>query len=133
MFEPGDTLLIETNYNNRGEIQNHLFVIILKIEDKSKLTIIIPISTLNSPKQDRQTVLSQGCHEFINRESYVYYGRARLISEEKLNNLITTGQAKKKDRFSEPYFSRICDGILKSHFTPADVRELYQDCIFRKL
>lgn len=133
MFEPGDTLLIETNYNDRGEIQNHLFVIILKFEDKTKLTIIIPISTLNSPKQDRQTVLTMGCHEFINHESYVNYGRAKLISEEQLNHLITEGQVKRKSRFEEPNFSRICDGILKSHFTPPDVREHYQDYIFKKL
>ena len=97
MFNAGETILIETNRDEGGYIQSHLFVIGLDTDKKTHLTIIIPIDTIRGQKYDRQTTLETGCHEFINHDSYINYRRARIISTDALEKFINQGIAKKKN------------------------------------
>lgn len=133
MFTAGETLHIETNHTEGGYIQSHLFVIVLDIDPKNNSTIIIPIDTIRGSKHDKQTTLDIGCHEFITRNSYVNYRRAKLVTTDNLQNLILQGIAKRKKPCSKELLDRIRDGILKSEFTPMEIREIYTSYLFESI
>jgi len=130
MLQTGDCLLIETNPNGYGHIQFHLFILILIYQKEIIYTIIVPVETLRSPKHDRTTVLKPGCHEFITKDSYINYRRAKITPVSDLQQHVDDGDMKVKSPFNEAILQRVCDGILKSQFTPTDVRELYQDYLY---
>lgn len=131
MIKPGGTLLIETNFNEGGYIQSHLFIIVLETDDH--LTIIIPIDTIRGPKFDRQMILNIGCHEFITHDSYINYRRARIISTVDLENMISSGKAKIRASFTEKLLEKVRDGILKSDFTPMEIRDIYSSHLFKSI
>lgn len=130
MFIPGETILIETNYDKSGYIQSHFFVIALGPAKKSQLMIIIPINTIRGQNYDRQTILEIGSHAFIKQDSYVNYRRSRIISAVDLQGLLDGGRAKKREPCSRLILEKIRDGILKSAHTPMEVRELYESYLF---
>lgn len=132
MLKSGDCLLMETPPNRTGEIQKHLFVIVLEPQGETKLTIIIPFDTLRSKKHDRTTILESGDYDndFIHRTSYVNYGQAKIKSFDELETQLKNRVVQKYPPFREDVFNRICDGISKSRFTSYEIRELYQDHLF---
>jgi hypothetical protein len=130
LFYLGDTFLIKTNHDRAGYIQHHLFVIVAEIDKKTHQIVIIPIDTIRGRKFDHQTVLQPGCHDFVTSASYVNYRRTRVISIEELDDLVTKEIAKKRDSLLPEVLEQIRDGILKSDFTPMEVRELYEAYLF---
>jgi hypothetical protein len=129
----GDCLLINTNYDEGGNIQSHLFVIILDYEEHTKNTIVVYVQSLRSPKADKTTVLHLGDHEFIKHDSYINYRQAQIVSAIDLEQMILEGKAVPMAPMEGGTFQKICDGILKSPFTPMDVRAMYQENLYRKL
>ena len=133
MLSAGDCLLIETNRDRFGYIKSHLFVIVLEPQGANRIVIIVNIESFRSPKQDQTTILEPGVHEFVIRHSYVNYARARLVPIDELEMLIKSGDAKVKSPLDSNTFKKVCDGILKSKFTPYEVRDVYENYLFSQL
>jgi hypothetical protein len=128
---PGDCFLIQTYFDLGGSKAAHLFVIVLEWEEHTRNTIIVNIDTLQR-KSDHTTILDRGDHEFIKHPSFVNYRKARIISSLELEGMLNSGIAKPKPSFTNEIFQRICEGILRSRFTPAEVREMYEDHLFNR-
>lgn len=133
MLKSGDCLLIETNFDEFGFIQNHLFIIILEPQGAIRNTIVVNIETYNSKKQDDTTILEPGEHDFIVERSYVNYRRARIRSFDDLEDLVRNGKAKPYSPLKDNLFHKVCEGILKSIFTPYEVKELYLDSLINNI
>jgi len=133
MLGAGDCLLIDTNVDKGGYLQSHLFVIILDCEEHTRNTIIVYVKTVRSSKVDRTTILNLGDHDFIKHESYIKYRQAQIFSIDDLEQKILEGKAKQMASMKGDVFKRICDGIMKSSFTPVEIREMYSDYLYRRL
>ncbi|MDO9027511.1 MAG: hypothetical protein Q7U68_01430 [Candidatus Roizmanbacteria bacterium] len=112
---------------------SHLFVIILDCEEHTRNTIIVYVRTVRSPKVDRTTILNLGDHDFIKHESHIEYRQAQIVSVDDLDQMILEGKAQPMAPMKADAFKRICDGIMKSPFTPYEVREMYNDYLYRKM
>lgn len=133
MIDVGDCMLIETNRDANGYMQSHLHVVVLEIEAFTQNTIIVVVETVRSEKIDKTTVLKPGDHEFIKKESFVNYRRAKTISVSTLQRLIEQKIAIKKEPINSDLLQRIQWGIKKSPFTSMEVLSMYENYIFGKL
>ncbi len=133
MLEAGDCYLVTTNKDLDGYEAKHLFVILLDGEQFTGTTIVVPVNTYDSDKQDQTTLLQLGEHEFIIGVSFANYSRARITSIKDIQRVIDEKKATQKTRFSAEILERICEGVLKSKRTPNEVKQLYSHFMFRKL
>jgi len=134
MLNPGDCLLIETYTDEDGNVISHLFIIVLEAQDYTNNTIIVNLSSYDrGAKHDNTTILNAGDHDFIIRESYIVYRKARIRSMNELEELINSGKAQLREPLEENVFQKVCEGILKSSFTPSEVKEMYRENLFNKL
>jgi hypothetical protein len=131
-WKPGDCLLIETNKDEGGYVKSHLFVIILECEDQIGQTIIVNIQSAQG-KFDPTTILRAGDHDFVDHDSYVVYRRARIITYAELEQKVKSGLAKSKQPLTGEVFQRLCEGLLKSPFTPMEVRDMYENYLYSQL
>lgn len=133
MWNAGDCFLLETNLDQSGNLQAHLFIVILAVHSKTDKTILVHIQSIRSNKIDGTTILKVGDHDFISRDSYVNYRMARIESMESLSKIFAENNFKTKLPMRQDVFERICTGILKSPFTPREVKELYEDYLYKQL
>ncbi len=125
---------METPPNRAGEIQKHLFVIVIEPQGETKLTIIVPFATLRSKKHDRTTILEPGDYDdFIHKTSYVNYRRAEIKSFDELEAQLKKRETQKYPPLRKDIFEKVCAGILKSKFTPYGIKELYQGHLFHMM
>ena len=132
MLGAGDCILVETNSKD-GVIMRHLFVILFDGEPYTGNTIITPISTLRSAKQDSTVILRPGDHEFIKVTSFVDYRSSRTSSITFINKLIEDGKASIKPPVKKDILLRIREGVRKSKMTRNDVLIAYSNQIEREL
>ena len=133
MTKAGDCFWIETNYNKDGYLDGHLVVVVLDPEEFTKNTIIVPVTTLRSQKQDHTTVLNPGDHEFIKDQSFVNYAFAKIRSTSFIEQLIKEGKAKTKEPIRANILDKIVAGIRKSDHTPQEVLTMYGYYMMRKI
>jgi len=133
MWKPGDCFLIETDHYKDGTVRSHLFVIVLKPEPHTQNTIVVSIRTNRGRGVDNTTELEPGVHEFIKSKSWVVYRRARIVSLIELESLILDGSAKPMVPMPPKITKMICDGLLRSRFTPQDVRLRYSNQLFNDI
>jgi hypothetical protein len=133
MAKAGDCFWLETNYDGNGYIAGHLFVIILDPEEYTKNTIVVPVNTLRSQKQDQTTLLKPGDHEFIKDLSFINYSFAKVRSVTFIEQLIRDGKAKTRDPINGSVLEKILIGIRKSDHTPQEVVTMYGYYIMRKV
>ncbi len=135
MFNPGDCILITSYIEEGGKTRYHLFVVILELEENTNNTIIVSVQSIRGKKYDKTTILTPGDHEFIKHPSFVRYGKARIVSNRELEQLIENGEGIRQTSLdvNGPVFRKICDGITKSDFTPIEVYEMYKDHIYNNL
>jgi hypothetical protein len=133
MFEEGNCFLIETNYDKDGYLQSHLFILILK--DERERVVIVNIDKKRGKKKiDLTTILYAGeGHEFIKEESYVNYNFSELTDISTIKSKLSSKTAKHIGVFDKEVLQRVCDGVLKSDFTPYEVREAFEDRLFREI
>src|SRR6266498_2254874 len=107
MLVVGDCFLITTNKDRDGYEAKHLFVILLDGEHFTGTTIVVPVNTFDSDKQDQTTLLQPGEHEFINRVSYTNYSRARVTSIKDIQRVIDEKKAIQKTKFEANLVERM--------------------------
>ena len=66
------------------------------------------------PYTDRTTTLDVGDHPFLQHESNVDYGSARLISKSQLALTAKQGSVHIQPDMSPALLRRVCDGLLQS-------------------
>lgn len=130
MAGAGDCFWIETDPE---ENEGHLFVIVLDPEEYTKNTIIIPVDSYTSDKQDSTTILNPGDHEFVKHKSFLNYNRARIRTMTFIEQMIKDGKAKTKPSMRSDILERITAGLRKSEHTPQEVITMYTYYMFRKL
>lgn len=130
MVKAGDCFWIETNQEKK---EGHLFVIVLEPEEFTRNTVIIPVDSYTSDKQDSTTILNPGDHDFIKHKSFLNYNRARIRTMTSIEQMIKDGKAKTKPAVSSDILERITDGLRKSEHTPQEVITMYTYYMFRKL
>ena len=133
MLSPGDCVLIETNSDEYGVIQSHLFIIVLEPEKHTHNTVVVPVESCRSDKYDHTTLLQPGDHDFIIRQSFVSYRRSEIVSTDRVEELLNDGYATPHKPMRQDALQRVCDGVLRSRFTPYDVQEMYRNAIFRNI
>lgn len=133
MAGAGDCFWIETNYSEEGTLVGHLFVVILDPEEITKNTIIVPIDTLRSKKQDQTTILDPGDHEFVKTKSFLNYNRAKIRSVTFIEQMIESGKAKIQPPMKPDVLDRIIRGLRKSEHTPQEVLVMYGYYMIRKI
>ena len=132
-LKPGDCLLIDTN-REAGRIIAHLFVIILETQSHTRNTIIVNVQSDRGGRSvDRTVVLHRGDYEFIQHDSYVNYSLAKIVSVDDLEQLLSAGTARMRPAVTQEVFQHIADGILRSPFTPLEVKEMVRDHLFSQL
>ena len=131
MLGAGDCIHIEMNKD--GKIIGHLFVILFDGETYTSNTIIVPIDTYSSEKQDKTVLLQIGDHEFITHRSFVNYSFAKVTSLTYINKLIEDRKAKSKVSVSREILIRIREGVRKSKRTPNEVLIAYSNHMDREL
>jgi hypothetical protein len=134
MFEEGNCFWIETNPDREGRPQGHFFVLIFRCDDE-RIVIVNIDKTKGKKKYDTTTIIyaSEG-HEFIIEDSYVNYDQAELTDIGHLQAKLDDKSAKHKDGLMEKdVFDRIYAGVLKSEFTNYEVREVFEDRLFKSI
>lgn len=107
--------------------QEHLHFVVT--DPVNERVLIIGI-TSNSVGEE--FVLNIGDHNFINRKSYIYYAKARVISVDSIRRHLQK-KSKGKKRWkalgdaSCETMKKICEGILKSKFTSKRIKKFYRD------
>jgi hypothetical protein len=127
----GDCIHIEAHRGDK--IIGHLFIVLFDGEKYTHNTIIVPIDTLRSDKQDKTVTLQIGDHEFITDTSFVNYGFARVISLAYVDRLLETGKAKSKPSIGKEILMRVREGVRKSKRTPNDVLIAYSNHVYKEL
>ncbi len=131
MLGAGDCIHVEMEKD--GAIIGHLFVILFDGEPYTTNTIIVPIDTYRSNKQDDTVLLKAGDHEFIKDRSFVNYSFAKTTSLKYIDKLIEDGKVKHQKPISNEILLRIRDGVRKSKRTPNQILIEYSNHMDREL
>lgn len=128
----GDCIWIETNKDKDGYIQGHWFILLFDGAAYTGNTIIVPIDTLRSERQDKTVILNPGDLEFIKSTSFIYYNSARTVSITSLIQKIENNVAKKMDKpVSDDLLVKIKEGVRKSKGTRHEILTEYSYRMFR--
>ena len=124
MLSCGDTFL-----TGDGDEDNfHLWIIITPTTEGEVVTVCLATAIKRS---ERLVVLNKGDHPFIDHESVISYRYSTIRTVEDVEELLSSGLAKKREPVSPELLNRIQAGILDSDFTPNGVRAYYRD-VMRK-
>jgi len=123
----GDCFWLETGLDRDGRINGHLFIILLDPIGPQRLTIIVPCSTIRSPKYDATCELNPGDHPFIVERSFIRFHKAKIVAVEDIEKSIKTGRANMREPITQELLERVCAGLVKSPFTRRGVKRWYHE------
>jgi hypothetical protein len=89
----------------------------------SEIEAVIVNITSWHQRKDQTLILMPGDHDFITRKSVVAYRSACLLKEWQVNHVLLSG--KEQPPASRNLLLKIGNGLLKSPFTPEDVKQFY--------
>ena len=111
----GSTFLLPV----RMEWKNHLFIVLFDPNPRRE-TVIVNLTTAK-PHSDRTTVLQQGEHPFINRETIANYLDATIADVDKLEQAIQ-GIGEIREPTTPELLSKLRSGLLASTLTKNKVK-----------
>ena len=133
MPKRGDSFHIDTGVGEGGQAETHLFFVLLEPGAGGK-TIIANVETIRpGGKHDLTTVLQAGEHTFIKHPSCVVYRMARIVTSDRIDSLVQEKKARPDEPLPEEPLDRICRGLLRSPYTKAEVREMYEENLFAQI
>jgi hypothetical protein len=110
-----DTMLIDS-----GPTGKHLHVVVWGPGQVNWLAsldqvILASVTTLypNAP-HDPACILAPGDHEFVTRDSWIYYRKLRVDTPQHVDHMIASGQWAAKAQCSAPLLQRIQNGLCQS-------------------
>ena len=104
----------------------HLFIVINDPVPHSGEgeVLLVSVSTVKTQSYYDQTcLLSAGSHEFIKRDSFVDYGKARIETVQKLMDGVSQGKLIPKQPMDDEPFQRVCAGLFSSPHTKKKIRQ----------
>lgn len=118
------TLLVPSGPANNPD-QLHLHVILTDSCENNR-HLLVNISTIrNGIFYDPTCVIEPGEHPLVVEQSSVVYRRARTLHADQIRICVDGWSFKPKEPVSEELFSRICDGVDASRFTPRDMKRYF--------
>ena len=119
-----DTLLIPSGPPNNPD-QLHLHVILTDCCENNR-HLLVNISTIRGGGYyDPTLVIEPGEHPLVIEQSWVVYRRATTLHADHIKKCVDAWSFKPKEPVSEELFSRICDGVGASSFTPRDMKRYF--------
>lgn len=116
----GSCLLVRDANHDR----NHLRAI-LTDPDRDGMVLTVGFSTIRDERHDGTCRLLPGDHPFVRVPSFCCYGHARMTAAAVLTRQVETGQALDRDPLSPELLRRLCDGLVRSRFTPDGLRRRF--------
>jgi hypothetical protein len=106
--------------------RKHLFIVCTDACDKGN-HIIVSITGWTNDLCDGTTKLAPGSHRFINKDSYVFYRKARIESSITLSRGVDQGKFILHDMIDDRLLAQIMIGLCSSKQTPRKVKR-YAGC-----
>ncbi len=111
--------------------RRHLFVLITdpveNLVTKIKETLVVSLSTIKPQNPfDDTCIIHPNEHPFIKHDSFVFYRRATIQDCNKLISGVKQGVFEAKGIIDATVFSKICNGIESSRYTPPKCLKFYQ-------
>jgi len=121
------TLLIPSGPDDDPD-RKHLFIIITDPVDNPGEVLLVSMSTIRDDfPYDDSCILSPGDHPFVKHESYIDYGKARILTAVSLMRGEADGSLIHKGAIDEEVIVKICDGLMTSRRTSPKVQKFYQN------
>lgn len=121
-FQPkrGATLLIPSGPGY------HLFVIVT--DEVEGQFLLVSLSSIKPNRyHDTTYEIQAGVHEFVNVDSFGFYGGSRLDTGTHLIAMESKGHFFVKADMPADVVEALCDGILQSPHTPNYIRKFYEN------
>lgn len=119
------SLLIPSGPNHDPD-KKHLHIICTDPDDQGKQLIVSVSSKTDAPCDDT-CILQPNEHEFLKRESYVFYRKAIIIEHSSLVNGVNSNLFKPKADINGQTFLKVTKGICNSIQTPKKIK-VYFGC-----
>lgn len=117
----GSAFLVPSGPNDKM----HLHVVVVN-HDKNDCVIWVSVCTVvEGIYNDDACLLSPGCHEFINHESFVSYNFASFANVVHIKNMVDKGYYKQKKDVSLSILEAIRGGLEKSNETPRGIKRSF--------
>jgi hypothetical protein len=128
------TLLIPSGPS--GDVnRRHLFTLLTDPypdgTDKSSVLLVSIATVRPNVPHDPSCILYPGDHEFVKRNSYVVYQKARLEEANKLLRGVNNGELVAHVPMDGAVFARVCKGLEESRLTPAKFLVFYRNATAR--
>lgn len=122
VFKRG-TMLIPSGPSHDPE-RKHLFIICTDPDANGQQLIVSITSKTNAP-YDKTCLLQKHEHDFLDRESYVFYRKAKIVEHSSLINGVDKKIFIPKDDMNSQTFLRIRNGVCKSPQTPRGIKKYF--------
>ncbi len=105
----------------------HLHIVITN-ECEDGLHLVAVVSSIKAKiKYDTTCVLQPQEHDFLQRPSFVLYGKLSQMRAAQITRMIGSKVYVEKNAVTDQICDRICDGVLDSDFTTNGMRWYYED------
>lgn len=105
----------------------HLHVVLTN-ECEDGLHLVAVVSSIKPKiKYDTTCVLQPGDHGFLDKPSFVLYGKLTQMLAVHITKMIDQKFYVEKDPVTGEVCDRICEGVLDSDFTTNGMRRYYED------
>lgn len=94
----------------------HLHIICTN-EDRFGLVLVAQLCSLEASTKDRACLLGLGDHPFIDRRSFIHYGKSVILQRCELQESLRRGDIFVQDDCTDSVFELICEGFGKSKAT----------------
>jgi hypothetical protein len=106
--------------------RDHLHVLLTDPVGAERLLLLASVCSVKPGiPHDATCYLYPGDHEFVRRQSYVFYAQAIIVPEQKLLSGIRSGDFRGQEALSDALMARICQGLLDSRHTKPAIKTFY--------
>ena len=104
----------------------HLWIVVSDPQIDPEQVLIINVTTSTDPP-DNACILHAGDHPFIDRETYVYYGQARVLSLSQVQLARDCKRLDMQQPLSQDVLKRIRQGAIESDYIMFKHRKILID------
>ncbi|QEP43538.1 hypothetical protein D5085_10630 [Ectothiorhodospiraceae bacterium BW-2] len=72
--------------------------------------------------------MKSGDHPFVKQDSFVFYAKARVETQAKINAMLTDGTFIRKEMLDQTIFDRVIAGLYASEHTIPKHIKFYESC-----
>lgn len=125
------TLLIPSGPNHDLN-RKHLFILLTNpipnANTDTDEVLLVSVSSVpaNGVYYDDTCVINAGAHDFIKRDSFVFYAKARIEEKDALIRQITSGTFIAKPLLDPSVVNEVCQGLYYSKHVKPSVLDFYQ-------